>query len=211
MSSPVTLDTTVNASTQPATQSSAPTDEELASLMKNLSITTDNSKTAATEKPDPIKSPSSSLGQQYLLLLTEQLSMKDAKAKDLHAEIQGITEKTKAIDSLLNVIIKKSQASSDGSVDCKSPDIVHLVEDMRQKGITISLPNGKLKKEDISRTFSLIGNQRQTFDQKMQEKVQAFQQGTMERNQLFEFIKGQFDTLNRAMQKLINGIAPRSV
>ncbi len=210
MSSPVTHDT---APSQTAAQPvpATPNEEELATLMKNLSISDDPSKTSATENTNPLTAPSKAIGEQYLLLLTEQLTMKDTKAKDLHAEIQGITDKTKAIDSLLNVIMKKSQASPDGSVDCKSPDIVHLVEEMRQKGITISLPNGKLKKEDISRTFSLIGNQRQTFDQKMQEKVQAFQQGTMERNQLFEFIKGQFDTLNRAMQKLINWIASRTV
>lgn len=185
------------------------TEDELSSLMQKLSI--NDPKAAAPEKAPELTEGVKQLGQLYLLLLTEQLGMKDTKAKDLYTEIQGITDKTKAIDALLNLLMQKSQASPSGSVDCKSPDIAGFVEGLRQKmGISISLPNGTLKKEDIARTFSLIGNQRQTLDQQIQQKAQAFQQGTMERNQLIEFIKGQFDVLHRIIQRITNGFTNRT-
>jgi hypothetical protein len=185
------------------------TDKELSSLIQKLTIA--DPKAAPLAETAAVTEGLKSLGDLYLALLTEQLSLKDTKAKDLHNEILGITDKTKAIDELLNLIIEKSQANTkDGSVDCKKPEIVALVEDLRKKGIKVSLPNGTLKKEDIPKIFSLIGNERQSRDQEVQQKAQAFQQTTMERNQLIEFVKGQLDILHRTMQRITSGINSRS-
>jgi hypothetical protein len=189
--------------------SPAKTDEELSKLMQKLTL--EDQKPARVEEAKAVADGLQSLGDLYLSLLTEQLSMKDTKAKDLHNEIQGITDKTKAIDELLNLIIAKSQANTkDGSVDCKASDIVTLVDDLRKKGINVSLPNGTLKKDEIPRFFTLIGNERQSKDQEIQQKAQAFQQTTMERNQLIEFVKGQLDILHRTIQKITYGITSRS-
>jgi len=177
--------------------------------------TTPNDVPADSTASTPVVVPKSIVVGEHLdgearILAAEQVVYLDEKAADLHVQTASEVKKSDALTELNTLIMKLSSESKDGSVDCASKEITELVENLRVQGIQVPLPlSGVIKKADITQKVGQINNICQKHHDEGQRKAQEFQQCTLERNTLFQFVNSVFQAIHQAITKIISHFAMR--
>jgi prefoldin subunit 5 len=165
--------------------------------------------------PKPLEA-ARSIGHGLALLKAEQCERLEKKANDLHGKVKGLHEKINNIDKLLSNISKYSQKNADGTentngtIDCKIPEIATLVETLRRDNISVPLPDGTLQKGERGNVVNVLSNQRSLLSDEQREHSQEFQQCAVERNSLFQGLMSLISELHRVLSKIIGNISSRA-
>jgi hypothetical protein len=155
----------------------------------------------------PPLDPSTSITDGLSKLKLEQFTKLEERAADLNEKAKALHTKIKDIDELLVLIQELCTAHPNKAIDCKDPRIQQITERLRNQGIRVPIPNGKLEANQVANLFTVLGNQRTLLSDEMKEHSTGFQQCATERNTLLQHFASIDASIHRSLSKISTNLA----